>query len=56
MEALRTLRPVDGAALLPPSGRLGELELAALISGDSSWLAPPGVEYYHKPFEFLSLG
>lgn len=37
--------------------RLTELDLAALMTNDSTYVqAPKGVSYYRKPFEFLSLG
>lgn len=37
--------------------RLSELDIAALLSNDSTYVAgPSGVDYYRKPFEFLSLG
>lgn len=53
--ALR-LQPIDVAAM-QRKPRLTELDLMALMSNDSTYTqAPPGVSYYRKPFEFLSLG
>jgi hypothetical protein len=44
--AARTLRPVDAGAL-SAKGRLTELDLLALTTGDSTYAqAPPGASYY----------
>ncbi|KIZ07870.1 NADH dehydrogenase [Monoraphidium neglectum] len=50
------LRPID-AARMSDQPRLTELDLLAYLTNDSTYAqAPPGVSYYRKPFEFLSLG
>ncbi|KAF8058293.1 SPAC3A11.07 [Scenedesmus sp. PABB004] len=55
VEAARRLRRVDAAAIAAKPA-MTELDVLALTTGDSTYAAPPGVSYYRKPFEFLSLG
>lgn len=55
-DAALRLRPIDVGAMAAQD-QLSELDLAALVTNDSTYVrAPKGVTYYRKPFEFLSLG
>jgi hypothetical protein len=52
----RTLKPVDPAKIAAKE-LMSELDIQAVLNNDSTYLdARPGVKYYRKPFEFLSLG
>lgn len=56
LQAAKQLRPLDIEAM-SQKAQLSELDIMALTTNDSTYLqAPPGVSYYRKPFEFLSLG
>jgi hypothetical protein len=56
VQAALTLQPID-VPKMAAQPKLSELDLMALTTNDSTYVrAPPGVDYYRKPFEFLSLG
>ncbi|GBG00600.1 NADH dehydrogenase [Raphidocelis subcapitata] len=56
VDAALRLQPID-IPRMAAQERLSELDIMAFNTNDSTFTqAPPGVEYYRKPFEFLSLG
>ena len=56
MADARILKPVDPAKIAAKE-QMSELDIQAILNNDSTYLEDkPGLQYYRKPFEFLSLG